>query len=202
MPTWLPSRNHKHSIPNIFLFDLQDQDFLLSACQKSYRLGCCQNHVDGKKVERSKETAKHMKNMTAHQPEAHFNQVRHQRGKFVQYKKKGKKRKLPHLTGQSQAPLIQKQQHNKLPQKYPFKPPYAHIKSQYKTSNKAIICSKCGDTKTATRTNPVPSLVIPNINLVSTLLPEGISVKTAKGIDISQVSVSVLIPGRCELTFI
>ena len=42
-------------------------------------------------------------------------------------------------------------------------------------------------TKSITRSKPVPSAVIPDIDLVSTVPPKSISVKTVKSMDISQV---------------
>ena len=39
------------------------------------------------------------------------------------------------------------------------------------------------------RISPVPSAVIPDVDLVATILPKGISVKAVKSMDISQISV-------------
>ena len=57
-------------------------------------------------------------------------------------------------------------------------------------------------TKSITRTLPVPSVVIQDVDLVSNVLPKGISANAVKSMDISQVGVSNLVPGRCKLTFI
>ena len=134
----IPSRNHKCPVSEIyFCLVCKTRNFLLIACKNYHQFECCQ------KLESSTANTKRMKIQPASHLQTKVTQLRHHRFNLPPHKRKDKKRKLPHQSGQSQA-ISSQTQHKCILQKA-FKPLLACAKPQ--NNNEDLLnCSKYGDT--------------------------------------------------------
>ena len=177
-------KKHKHSIQRyLSIWFIRPGHYCFVLVRSHYRLEYCQNLVDGKKWESSNTAAKYS-GFAFMSATSTSQSLRLYKVNFT-WKKKGKKRKPPLLTGQFQLPHARKY---KIPQtKTSFKSLQTCTKPQYQTIEKGLNFSKCGET-----------IHRPCFNCSV----KRFQCKNCKGMDISQVSVSILILRSHKLTFI